>query len=486
MTFSMNLMAGAIALDLVIALALTLIVLARSRRNHSVTLAWILSFFFLPYFGAFFYSIVGYRERKRRKRIRPMIEFKRSKSWREKGFESKPTQESLLPPEIRKIAELVEGLTQFPATSGNRLQFFEDAYATYGAIAEAILGAQHHIHVEYYIFQPDETGLYFRDLLCKKAKEGVQCRLLVDHIGSFQLGRKFFAPLKEAGVEFAFFAPVRILRPWGWHLRNHRKLVVVDGVTGFIGSQNIGNEYLQWKAWARIRSKDRLSWKDAQLKIQGPAIRQLQSIFLEDWRFATLKELGGREYFPVLAPQGASLVQALPTGPDEREYALEMILTQLIYAAEKRILITTPYLIPTLNTILALEAAVQRGVQVDLLIPEKSDSWAIDQVSRCWFREFLRIGARMHAYGKSFLHSKTITIDHSVALLGSANMDERSFKINFECSVLVYDADAVSQLALSAEAMIQKSEPITLDILGAPSFLTRALEGGTRLLSPLL
>jgi cardiolipin synthase len=422
------------------------------------------------------YAFVGYRGFMRRRRRR-----KRGLPLDLKPHE--PTSESNLERlqalDADKAARLAENLTHFPVVGTNVVEPFEEAFAIYGAIADAILAAKHHVHLEYYIFEADDRGESFRELLAKKAREGVECRLLVDNVGSFGLNRKFLQPMIDAGVKVAFFWPVRFTRPWGMHLRNHRKLVVVDGKVGFIGSQNIGGETLR-------RRGRRLTWRDTQVRIEGPGVLQLQTVFAEDWAFTTGEKLEAPAYHPTPRPLGASLVQTVPTGPDESELGLEMLLLTLVAGARQRITLTTPYFIPSGALLLSLAGAAKRGVAVDLLVPRDSDHAIVRWASRAWFRLLARSGITILEYPETFVHAKVVTIDDRIVLLGSANMDMRSFRLNFECSLLTYDEAFARRMLRSFDSMKTKSVELTAEHLEKQPFLVKVRDGACRLFSPLL
>lgn len=475
------------ATGLGLAVFFSLFVLSRRKRNPAVTLAWILSFFVLPGLAEILYMLVGYRGFSLRRRLK-----KRMKRMRGKTSPEPEAPPRGLSGEYEGIERLCESLTKFPVAMGNQLELYENATATYSALAEAISQAKHHVHLEYYIFQPDATGLYFRDLLIQKAKEGVTCRLLVDHIGSFGLARRFIEPMLQAGVKFSFFWPVTWARPWAAHLRNHRKLVIVDGSVGFVGSQNIGNEYVQWRT-------RRLSWRDTVLRIHGPSVRHLQRIFLEDWKVATGEKVAGNQYFvsdrgfasqlahtpKADSSRSGSPVQVLPTGPDETRSSLEMILTHLIVTAAERIVIVTPYLVPTETLLIALGAASRRGVAIDLIVPKESDHWLTSAVGKAWYPDIHATGAKVYEYSKTFVHAKLVIVDDRIVLLGSANMDERSFRLNFELGLLIYDPVFARRAMVSCAEMLAEARPArgTSDRI---AFTRNLRDGFFRVLSPLL
>lgn len=477
------------AAGLGLAVLFSLFVLSRRKRDPAVTLSWMLAFFLLPGLAEILYMLIGYRGFTLRRRLKKRLKRAKSKSLAEPESTSRSRA---LPSEYEEIEKLCESLTSFPVAMSNQLELYENATSTYSALAEAIQSAKHHVHLEYYIFQPDATGMYFRDLLVQKAKEGVQCRLLVDHIGSFSLAKSFTKPMEQAGVKFAFFWPMSWARPWAAHLRNHRKLVIVDGQIGFVGSQNIGNEYVRWRS-------RRLSWRDTVLRIHGPSVRHMQRIFLEDWKVATGERVTGAQYFVTdrsFAAQLASApkadssrsgspLQVVPTGPDEARSSLEMILTQLIVTAKERIVIVTPYLVPTETLLIAMGAATRRGVRVELIVPKKSDHYLTAAAGRAWFPDMHAVGARVYEYSKTFVHAKLVIIDEKIVLLGSANMDERSFRLNFELSLLIYDPVFARRTLVSFEEMLAEARPAR-GTTERVSFWRDLRDGFFKVLSPLL
>jgi cardiolipin synthase len=463
--------------DLVLAALFSLLVISR-RREPAVTLAWILCFFFLPFVSFLIYAFFGYRVFRRRRKTLPNPSRRAVETQVGAPLERIPPPD--IDPRVRNVERLSTSLTEFPVSFGNRVLIFEEAYSTYGAIAEAIRLAKHHVHLEYYIFKSDETGRYFRDLLIEQARRGVECRVLVDAVGSYGLSRAFVRPMLEAGVKVAHFWPVKLFRrSWGFHLRNHRKLAVIDGVVGFIGSQNIGNEYIGWP-------RTRMSWRDTHLRVEGPVVNQLQAIFIEDWGFTTRENLTGDVYFPKQEKKGGAAVQTLPTGPDGKANTLELIFLTALHAARERITLTTPYFVPNNAMILALKGAAWRGVQVDLLLPKKSDQPLLVWAARSWYRELMAAGVRIHEHPSVFIHAKVATFDRTLALVGSANMDVRSFLINFEASLLIYDEDTAMQLQRTFDAAVLTAERVRLNALPDRTFTGSLREGLARVLSPLL
>ena len=415
--------------DLFLAVTFSIVVISRRKRNPAATWAWIFSFFILPYIGLFTYLIVGIRSIRRRKRISRAIA---NNKYQDKISGIGKHDSDFKSLRYYPVFSLGKNLCGLGIVSGNNVTIFENNGDTFAALEKSMLEAKHHIHLEYYLFRTDDIGQKFKNLLIRKQRQGVSCRLLVDQVGSFGVSKHFIRELQYAGVKCAFFMPLRITRPWGFHLRNHRKLAIIDGNCGFIGSQNIGNEYTK-------RQSKRISWRDTVIKIQGPAVHHLQTIFLEDWLFTTKEKLHHHEFFPNISSCGKAAIQVIPTGPHENDYALEVLICDLIHIAQQHITITTPYLIPTLPLLVALEAAAKKGVTVEILLPARSDHYFVDQVAQSWYQDLIAIGVNLYSYEETFIHAKVITIDNELIFIGSANIDERSFRLNFECSTLIAD-----------------------------------------------
>ncbi len=461
-------------LYLFLTISFSLFVIYR-KRDPLVTLAWILTFFLTGSIGCLIYLFFGYQRRFRRR-------WKKAFPLRARHADmtiASAVNKSDIK-DVEDVVSLVKKLTEFEVTVGNAVQILDESHETYSALIESMRQARHHIHFLYYIFQPDKTGILFRDLLIQKAKEGVRCRLLFDALGSWRLKKSFIQPMLDAGVSIDFFGSVRfVMKRLGLDTRNHRKIVVVDGCVGFIGSQNIGDEYRHWR-------HRKLAWRDTHLRLEGPVVNQLQAIFVEDWYYTTGEDISGQSYFPVLPSLGKDVVQTLPTGPDEEEKTLDMIFLALLHEAKTRVTITTPYFVPHRIMLLALESASLRGVMVEILVPKKSDQWLLDQTKTSWYAGLLAEGIHIYEEPDIFVHAKVITIDDKIAMVGSANMDIRSFSMNFEAGVLIYSHDVVRKLIHAFDASKARSKRITDADLPPATVWHQLKEGFFRLISPLL
>lgn len=452
------------------------------RRSPAATLAWVLGLAWFPVLGVPLYLLIGPR-RLRRKKLR----YRRSsssviqaaQSWQERANDA--LHGTLPIGNGQQLLRLAESTGQATRSQARRVDLLDCGDACYQALERAIREARHHVHLEYYIWQPDQTGTRFRDLLCAKADSGVEVRLLVDTIGSAWLGRRFLRPLKEAGVELSWFNPISLarLRPDLMNFRTHRKIVVCDGRIGFTGGMNICDEHAE-------AVKGVLAWRDTQLRIEGPPVGDLQLAFLEDWHFATGSAPCTRDYFPERDARATGpWVQILASGPDEDWYAIEKFCFAAIAGAQRRVLVTTPYFVPNEPLLAALTTAALRGVEVQILVPQRSDSRLVTAAARSYFEELVRVGVRIHEYASSMLHAKTLVVD-GMALVGTANMDNRSFRLNFEVAAATFDEGIAASLAEAFQADLQRAVEYRLRTARRTPVWQRMSEATARLLSPLL
>jgi cardiolipin synthase len=450
------------------------------RRGQSLSaLSWTLSLIGLPFFGVLLWWGIGrtHLDRKRRKRRTARLTVTQ-------GFVSlRPTDAGEDEPDeflstFRFPAEDAGGI--FPPVRGNRGRLLVDGAATYSALEEMVLPARHHVHFLFYIWQTDATGRRFRDLLVRKAKEGVQVRVLLDAMGGGKAAGRFMDPLREAGGHVAVFMPTRYFRrSLALNFRNHRKIVVVDGRTGYTGGLNIGDEYVG-------------EWRDMGLRLEGPAASQLQEVFLDDWYFATRENCADPEYFDGAAEpadEGSGLpvtCAMLAGGPDTRDNPTLDAFFLAITLSRERVWITTPYLAPGPDVLTALRTACYRGVDVRLLVPRWSDSRLLQLAGRSFYPALLRAGVRVYEYLPAVLHGKTWVFDSEHVAIGSANLDNRSFKLNFEITCFLRGPEAAAEMAAIYERDLTHSEEITLSRFEKRGSWTELKEAAANLLGPLL
>lgn len=450
------------------------------KREPASTLGWILSMALLPYAGFVIYYFFGPQrlKKQRLKRLRLRV---RSYAAHDMALFHGAAVEA--PPALLQLSVLAATTSRLPLSSATSLTLLSGGAATFDSIFEAVRKAQHHIHLEYYIFEPDHIGTALRDLLIQKAKQGVAVRLLVDALGSQRAGTKFMAPLLQAGGQVARFHDPRIgrrLRPV-LNYRTHRKIVVCDGDVGFTGGVNITDE-------EDLRTSP-AAYHDMHLRFEGAAVRWLQTTFIEDWRYA-----GGaipvgnfdealHAFMPVCEP-GSIAMQLVTSGPDSALESIHRVQIEAINAARQRAWLTTPYFVPSEAAMMALTSAALRGVDVRVLVPERSDSRMVSAAARSYFDELISAGVKVWEYQGRMLHSKTLLIDENCATIGTANFDNRSFRLNFEVMAVVYGPALAAPLAMQFETDLQQSCRVVG--IRRQRIARRLGEAFARLFSPLL
>ncbi len=466
--------------------ALVIIGVLLHRREPVAMIAWILAILLMPLAGMLLYWLLGSgrlmrKVHRRRKRVAHLLDRLRARSAEHvQPIDDQPAGE--LPPTFMAIEQLARRLADMPATGRNDVVLYTDGQSAYGALVDAVRSSKRHVHVELYILGADATGASFREELIACAKRGVECRLLLDAVGCWTLGRAFTQPLLDAGVQVSFFLPIRLFplgKRWSIHLRNHRKLVIVDGETAFTGSANVGDEYLG-------RDPGLSPWFDAQIRVSGPAALFLQEVFAEDWFLATRERLDAPDYFPAPTKPGSSIVQILPTGPDQSVQVLAQILFAAVSAARESIQIVTPYFVPDAPLRMALEHAALRGLKVRLVLPTRSDAPVTLFAARSFYAELVDAGLEIYEYEKGMLHAKAVVVDDQWCLLGSANMDARSFRLNYEISAAVCDPAVVGGLTRLIDGFCEQARRITRRAAHQKTIWRRIAEGAARLLAPLL
>jgi len=461
------------------------VLLQRRGRPHSAV-SWLLVLFALPWIGIILWWAIGRkyleRQRRRRRKAAARTAFALTRV-REDDADATTAPLDLLP--IQRMP-LEEAEWVFPPTIGNRVRLLVDAAEAYPAMESAIRAARQHIHISFYIWNDDATGRAWRDLLVEKARAGVQVRLLLDGLGSrFARRRNLMRPLEQAGGEVAFFLPLTLWssRPT-INFRNHRKIVLADGCTGFLGGINIGDEYTT-------------GWHDLALQLEGPTVDQLQETFAEDWFFATGREIVTPQIFcQWQTPEGRAALPApdddqavcsiLASGPHTPHNFTHDALFLSMAQAKERVYITTPYLIPEESTMAALRTAVYRGVDVRVLVPAKSDAWVVQWAGRSYYPDLLAAGVRLYEYQPNILHAKSVVIDNDLSIVGSANIDVRSFRLNFEASCLARSKPLARRLLDLFSRNLQHSREITHEDVQRRSYLSQLGDAAAHLLSPLM
>jgi cardiolipin synthase len=438
------------------------------KREPVATLSWVLSLAALPVVGFFIYYFLG-PQRIRRQQLR--------------RARARAALEHCLPPVVEggddaDLARLARATSGFAPTLSRDVQLLVGGARTFDALLEAIERAEHHVHLEYYIFEPDRTGTLVRDALIARAHAGVRVRLLLDAVGSARLSQRFIAPLRAAGAEIVWFHAFRLrwLKRPKFNLRNHRKIAVIDGRIGFTGGINITDEQSE-----RVSAS---AYHDLHLRLEGAVVRWLQVAFLEDWSYAAKVALRDERFWPELEP-GTIPTLALPSGPDSPWESIHRVHIEAITRADRRVWLVTPYFVPSEAARYALTSAALRGLDVRVLVPRTSDSRIVSFAARSYFDELLKAGVRVFEYMPRMLHSKALLVDDAQVLIGSANFDNRSFRLNFELSVLLRDEALAAELESIVLTDLREATEVSRDRRRA-ALPQRLAEAVARLLSPLL
>jgi cardiolipin synthase len=457
-----------------VVLALDVLAIGRALlRNHGVesTLAWIMAIVAFPGIGAVAYLLAANPIVRRPTRPRrPAAEPARA-AVATPGAGATGVADGLL--------RIAASLTGTAATAGNEVSVLAESEDAFRRIEGALAAARRSIWAEYYLVRNDETGHGFLAALAAAAGRGVEVRLLYDAVGSLGLDGGRLAAIRAAGGRVAPFLPINPLRRrWSVHLRNHRKLVIVDGEAAFTGGMNIGDEYS-----GRSRRRGGTHFVDTHLDVRGPAVLGLAAVFADDWHFSTNENLACAEAPP---PAGLASVAIVPSGPDQELNASALAYFTGITLARERCFLTTPYFIPDEPTMRALVAAAQRGVDVRLLVPARCDVPLVGAAARASFPRLLRGGVRVLEYLPSMLHAKTLVADGEAAIVGSANVDIRSFRFNFELGAVAADAAVAASLERRFLEAAEAAREVTAADVARASLPRRILNGVSRLLSPLL
>lgn len=464
-----------IALEVVWVIAMSTYILLE-RRPPLATLAWIVSLATLPLLGFVVYYFVGPRRLERKRRRRVMVR----SAQRAKPGGAAPNRLSAVDTlgiTGARLAAVAAGTEQSPPLPATDVALFDLGSQAYDAIVEAIAAAKHHVHLEYYILTDGVVARRIRAALIERARAGVEVRLLLDGLGTSRLG-SYLQPMREAGVEVARFGPR--MRPGFVNFRTHRKIVICDGLTGFTGGMNIEDGHDE--SVVGVGS----GWRDTQIRLRGDAVAPLSLVFLEDWQYATDVVLDGPAYMPPLDGKGDKLVQICASGPDAHPQSIHAVYFTAIATARNRVWISTPYFVPDESMQVALTAAALRGVDVRVLVPANSDHAVVDAAAQSYFPELLAAGVAIHMYGPPALHSKTVVVDRDAAIVGTANLDNRSLRLNFEVLAICYGHEFADALAVSFERDLQKSRAIMPKDLERLSIGRRLFQGGARLFSPML
>lgn len=361
-----------------------------------------------------------------------------------------------------------EAIVGSPLTVGNRVVLLQDAPATYKAMLTAIQGAKDHINLETYILDDDEIGQRFAQALIDKQRQGVQVNLIRDSVGTLGTPPAFFQQLADSGIRVLEFNPINPLlarKEWALNQRDHRKLLIVDGRTAFLGGINISGVYSGGSSshGSKPRPAGSPAWRDTDLQLQGPVVAELQKMFVATWDAQKGEPLPARNYFPRPENVGRQVVRAIGSSPDEPFSLIYATLISAIGSAETSVQLTNAYFAPDPQLLTALEAAAQRGVDVRLILPSQTDSWLVFHAGRGYYERLLRAGVKIHERRGVILHSKTALIDGVWATVGSTNLDWRSFLHNYELNAVVLGAEFGAQVQAMFEKDLAASDAVLLE-----------------------
>ena len=455
-----------------------MLAIVTSRRSPEEARTWLLFALFLPIPTLFVYFIVG-RPKAPRWRRRRFTEAQALLAHANRQIEhSHHCSGPEVSPNLVAAARFVESLSQFPVLGGNAIQFLADYGEAISRLVLDIDQATDHVHLATYTFADDATGDRVMLALLRAAKRGIDCRVLIDAVGSFASASAIEARLAAGGIEIVQALPVSIFRLRGVRadIRNHRKIAVIDGQTGYIGSQNMIDEI----------AASGLVNKELVLRVEGPIVLELQAVFATDWFLETGRALDRIDFFPHEQGKGDSTAQVLASGPEYPLAGAGPLIVALVHGAQQSVTLTTPYFIPDDALTQALKIAALRGVEVNLILSRASDSWLVGLAQRSYYSEFLKAGVVIHLYRKGLLHAKHISVDDEIVLIGSLNLDMRSFHLNAEASLACYDPQIAAELSAEQRRNLSASDPLCLPTWETRPYLAKLAQNTARLFSPLL
>ncbi len=474
-----------INLIFVVNIAFAIIVIIFEKRNTSNTWTWLMIMLFIPFIGFIMYLFFGQNLRRKKffvlKKEEESVLMQFSEEQKRLLSDKAIVNNNSLLKEYHDVINLNLYSDNFIVTNNNKVDILNNGNEKFPIMIDCIKNAKNFIHIQYYIFNDDNLGTEILNLLVEKAKEGIEVKLLYDGMGCIHNKKHFFDPLIKVGGEvYCFFPPfipyinVRI------NYRNHRKICVVDGEHGFVGGLNVGDEYLGL-------SKKFGFWRDTHLHLQGDSVNYLEVRFLMDWRFASKKDFFMEEkYFPRKQYIDNTAVQIISSGPDSEWCSIRNTYLKLINKAENSIYIETPYFIPDDSILTALKIACLSGVDVKIIIPCKPDHPFIYWASKSYIWELVECGAKCYTYDNGFIHSKMVSVDGKMCTIGTANMDIRSFNLNFEVNAIIYGTRTTSVVDKAFEADILQSTLLTPEHYSNRSLIIKFKEAISRLLSPIL
>jgi cardiolipin synthase len=460
------------------AIRLVMLVVVPFRRTPAAAKGWLLLVFFEPWIGLLLYVLIGRAKLLRWQRER-LAKLPQAMAKVVHRFANHPhVFHPEVGPALSQAVTLAENLGQSPILGGNAVELLVDYDGTIARLVADIDRAENHVHLQFYIFADDRATAPVLEALGRAAKRGVRCRVLADAIGSRTGLRSLRPRLTALGVAVHGMLPVSLL-PWRkarLDLRNHRKIAIIDGRVGYTGSQNL----------VSAEFKQGIAYEELMVRVTGPVVLELQYVFAADWFLETDEILDGETEFPEPALAGDVPAQALPSGPAFPTQNNQRLFVSLIHGASKQVVLTTPYFIPDEPLLQAMQTAVLRGVDVHLVVSEEGDHPLVSLAQESYYEELLEAGIRIHLYQKAFLHAKHLSIDGLVAVIGTSNLDIRSFALNAELMLMIYDSGVAARLGGEQDRYYAGSRLLTLPTWDERSFGRKFTQNLARLLSPLL
>jgi len=476
---------GTFLVHSILVLGLSVRVIMR-RRPVGVLLAWMAIILSVPVLGGLIYLVVGESRISGKYLKRSRLIHRRYANWKQALCARANVDWTDVSPQAVALQNQARTVTGFPAMQGNRLELLQDTDEVFRSLIGAIARSRRSCHLEFYIWYAGGLADELLETVIGAARRGVVCRLLLDGLGSKPFLHSAAASrLRQAGVELAVALPVGLFTTLVTRadLRNHRKLAVIDGETAWTGSQNLVDP--------RYFKQDEGvgQWVDAMLRIEGPVVEVLGGVFINDWEVATgagLDKLEDSHDVRPVQEQGTVPVQVIPSGPIPQPLSILQMILGAFYAAQRELIVTTPYFVPDESVLTALLSAAHRGVRVTLILPAKNNSWLVDLAGKAVFADLLEAGVQIAAFKGGLLHTKSITVDGEFALFGSVNMDMRSLWLNFELSLLIYDRESTALIRRMQQGYLDDSDPVSLNEWRQRTFKQRFLENAVHLLAPLL
>ena len=466
-----------------------LFVIPANRKPGEAT-AWLLLMFIAPFLGLILFLLLGSPDLSKWRRDQQKAMNQRIEDLAEHA-QGIPGLRDLVDPAVPARYEPLVGLNAqlsgMPVTAGNTIELLANYTGTIERIAQDIDSAQRYVHLEYFMFANDKIGAPVLDALVRAKQRGVVCRVLIDHLGNIGYSGPVLERLRAAEIPVYLMLPINPFdNQWNRpDLRNHRKIVVVDGTVGFTGSHNLVEDTYH----KRGNIRKGIHYIELNARLTGPAVRELNAVFVTDW-YSETGELLDARYAPetrvIPSATGDVLCQVLPSGPGFEHDNNLMLFVALFHAACKRIIIANPYVVPDETIMLALTSAAQRGVEVTLIVSEIGDQFLVFHAQRSYYEELLRAGVRIHRYRTPvLLHSKFIIVDDDIGVISSSNMDIRSFELNLEITLVCYSTRVVSDLQQVVAEYLSNARPLILDDWQARPFLIKVFDNLARLTSAL-